>query len=374
MPSPFSNWRHSVSSTQSWSLRALALTIVAGLGLWFGITRTEAHSSSPESLETESIAVVDDEEVSLERFNRLWQAHASRLRMGDGHISESMANKQKSALAERLIEELLVEHAAEQELISVGEKDVETLVAQWRQSASGNVSSPVQQDSNDDVRRRARIALLVNQLVERRVPAAFSDEDILTFFERNPFYFQRSDYLDVEDLLIVVAPEAAETELLAQKDETIALREQYLATVSIKGMGSGLQLSAAGASLPGSRLVRLTASHVPGDVWERLNDLSLREVSPVLHTEQGFHVYRLMARGPSSTPSFAAVSKRIPAMMRARLLELRRNGLIRELRSTALVQNNLAKRLSVRSGASFDVDVNAVRLNVPQSVLDGMHE
>jgi peptidyl-prolyl cis-trans isomerase C len=310
-----------------WHWRFLTFSVVASIGLWVGLGQPEASPSTPEDPEVDSIAVVDGEEISLERFNQLWRNEVARLRMRDGHVPGSLAKAQKAALAERLIHEALIEHAAEQEQLTV---DTQTL-----DRAFASRKRPSEMTSDEALRNRIRLDMLAEQIVERRVPQSFPEDALQAFFERNPDRFQVSSHLDVEDLRVAVPAEATAAEVSARAQEASALREQARTK----------------ATLSGGETVRLTAAQVPPEVWEQLNALSLQETSPVLRTEQGFHVFRLKARGPSVIPPYAAVKARVPAVMRSLLLDLRRSGLMDELRSSAVIQNHLATRQSLDAQA-----------------------
>lgn len=335
-----------------WRWRFLTFSAVASIGLWVGLGQPQASPSNPEDPESNAIAVVDGEEVSLERFNQLWRNDVARLRMRDGHLPGSLAKAQKAALAERLINEALIEHAAEQEQLTVDARALDKAFAS-RRHALGTEATPASDEaSGEELQRRVRLDLLAEQLVERRVARSFPEDALQAFFERNPEQFQISAHLDVEDLRVAVPPEATEAEVSARAQEASALREQQLAAAGeSRPVGRSWLPATTAAPLSGGESVRLTAAQVPAEVWEQLNALSLQEVSPVLRTEQGFHVFRLKARGPSVVAPFSAVKTRVPAVMRAQLLELRRSGLIDELRSSAVIQNHLAMRLALDAQA-----------------------
>src|SRR4030095_6146073 len=59
--------------------------------------------------ETVSIATVNGVEVSIERFNTLYKARTSKMRLSDGSIPQTIALSAKSAITNQLIDELLIE-------------------------------------------------------------------------------------------------------------------------------------------------------------------------------------------------------------------------------------------------------------------------
>ncbi|RKH56892.1 peptidyl-prolyl cis-trans isomerase [Corallococcus llansteffanensis] len=365
MIGPESLTRSLAALAHPWRWRFLTLSTVTAAGLWLGLGRTEAHPAGPGEPETESIAVVDGEEISRERFNQRWQPLANNLRLKDGHLAEPMAGAQKAHLAEQLIDEALIEHAAEQEQLLVSEEALDAAMAS-RRNQLPDASLKHAMLLPEEARRKVRLELLVDQLVERRVPRTFPDDALQAFHERNPERFQVPTYVEVEDLLVAVSPEMKDAELLARQQEAEAMREQILPP-SHGGLATA-------ASLPDGVRTRLTSANVPADVWERLSDLSAREVSPVLRTEQGFHLYRLVERGPVVTPPFAAVRDRVGSVMRSELLELRRAGLRHELRSTALIENHLAARQAELAGPRCNGCLDTPALSLPQPAPAGKHE
>ncbi|NBD13460.1 peptidylprolyl isomerase [Corallococcus silvisoli] len=358
----------------SWRWRFLTLSCFIIAGFWIGTGQTEARPSGHEAPETESIAVVDGEEISRERFNERWRPLTQLLRMKDGHVTESMAEAQKAHLAEQLIDEVLIEHAAEQEQLLITEAELDAAMESRRKQLPVADLKPVLHPAPEEFRRKVRLELLADKLVERRVARTFPEDALHIFHERNPERFQVPSYVEVEDLLVAVSPEVEGAELLARQQESEALREQALTgapgSLSVVGRSSTLTET----PLPGGARVRLTPASVPTAVWDRLSDLSASEVSPVLRTEQGFHIYRLVERGPLLSPPFSVVRERVQRVMRAQLLELRRAGLMQELRSTALIENSLTKRQLLRVGPQSNACLDAPALSLPQPAPAGKHE
>lgn len=374
MPGIKSLTRPFATLAHPWRWRFLTLSTLTAASFWIGIGRTEARPTGPEAPETESIAVVDGEEVSRERFNERWRPLTQLLRMKDGHVTAPMAEAQKARLAEQLIDEVLIEHAAEQEQLLITEAELDVAMEARRKQSPVAGLKPALRPAPEELRRKVRLELLSDQLVERRVARTFPEDALQVFHERNPERFQVPSYVEVEDLLVAASPESQGAELLARQQEVEALREQALTaapgSLSVVGRSSTLTET----PLPGGARIRLTPASVPAAVWDRLSDLSASEVSPVLRTEQGFHIYRLVERGPLLTPPFSMVRERVQRVMRDQLLELRRAGLMQELRSTALIENSLTKRQLQRVGSQSNACLDAPALSLPQPAPAGKHE
>ncbi len=294
------------------ALFPLAL-LVTGAGA--GGSQPALVPGSVDGPETGTIAIVDGEEVSLSRFNTLWEVNRKNLGLLGGHIPEPKVCAQKIRIADKLIDELLIEHAAEQEHIVVEEREADAALDARRK----RFSSPDAFEKHvaslplglAELRHQLRLELLRERLLQRRAPKALSEEQLRLMYERYETHFRAPSHLVVQEILLRVTPTMSDDEMRAKHLQALKLREQAL-TPDVD-FAALMKRHSETPSSGGSGATRLTPGSAPDAVWSAVSELELRQVSPVVQTKQGFHVFKLVGRGPLVRLSFDIMKGRVAA-------------------------------------------------------------
>lgn len=336
-----------------WLRSALFPLVLLATGAGAGGSPPALVPGSVDGPETGTIATVDGEELSLPRFNALWAASRKNLVLADGRVPEPMARAQKAQLAEQLIDELLIERAAEQEQLFVEEREVDEALDAMRRRFPNpeafNEHVATRPGGLAELRQQWRVGRLLERLLERRAPKALPEEVLRQTYERHESHFRAPGFLVVEELLVPVTPTMPDEELRAMRTRAEQLREQALAP---SADFAALRRTASSEALrtPGSGTTRLTATSAPGEVWSALVGLEPRGVSPLIQTKQGFHVFKLVERGPLVRQSFELMKGRVAAELEQMLRGASRTEFQKELRARALIKNPLAERLGMSPG------------------------
>ncbi|WP_426755442.1 peptidylprolyl isomerase [Myxococcus sp. Y35] len=338
--------------TARWLRSALFPLVLLATGADAGGSPPALLPGNVDGPETGTIATVNGEEISLSRFNALWAASRKNLVLVDGRVPEPIAQAQKAQIAEQLIEELLIERAAEQEQLVVEEREVDEALDVMRRRFPSpeafNEHVATRSRGLAELRQQWRVERLLERLMERRATKALPEEVLRQTYERHESHFRAPGFLVVEELLLRVTPTMPDEESQAMRVRAQYLREQAL----VPGVEfAALQRTSSEAHRPpGPGTTRLTATSAPGEVWSALVDLEPQSVSPVVQTQQGFHVFKLVERGPVVRQSFEVMKGRVAAELEQMLRGASRMEFQKELRARSLIKNELAERLSKRLG------------------------
>ena len=220
---------------------------------------------------------------------------------------------------DRLVAEHVVQKRAEKLGIEITDADVDA----WLRSIHGEDFTPEDPAYRDAVRREltAERAALVDLAERIHVP----DDDVIAWFEEHRDEYQQPARVQIRQIVIDTEGKALQirSELREGIDFATAAEAHSLAPEAAQG---GLLPPFAKGELP--------------DVFDRAFEMELDEVSPVLHSPYGYHIFKLVARFPPLVPELADVRERIVAELETqRLVELKREWL-RDLRRSAEIRVN----------------------------------
>lgn len=278
------------------------------------------------------VAVVNSEAITERELERKTQSIVKRLR-SQGIELPPPAEMQRQVL-DRMITDLAVQQAARESGIRVDDAMVDRAIARIAQDANASVAQFRQQMEADgltfaSVREEIANELLVSRLRERQIDARVqvSEAEVDAYLEE-----QRNappEY-NIAQLLIRV-PEtasAAEVERLRQRAEAVladARSGRDFARIASRFEQSGEPLS-------GGVLGMRTADRLPEPFVAAVANLPAGGVPPVIRSDAGFHVIKLLERRGGGGGQSAPVQQ-----TRARHILMRVN----ELNSDAEVMRRL---------------------------------
>ena len=325
--------------------------------------------SREESPEAAPVATVDGEPVSLERFNRLYQARISLARFKRGGVLQAAALRVKAEIARQLIDEALVEKAAARRGLAISPDELD---AAWRQS--GAVYARVY-----GMEAEARAALRVRLLTERLAGVGdddITDEQARALYEHNPSLYHAPAHLTAQAVVFLVAPDAAPAAEGAQRRRAEELRD-----LARQRDASFYLLSRRYAADPAVRveglLDRVTDQTVPAAVWDALTRAEPEQITEPVRTPDGFAVFKLLRRNPAFDKSFEQVREEIKASLRESARAAKVGELLRGLRAEARVENHLLARYPAARPVAGAAPGAAVRLEggivAPDSLPTTLH-
>lgn len=186
----------------------------------------------------------------------------------------------KSALFDEFIEERLLTRSAFEEGITISDDELRREL--------GQQSIDLTDAENTSRRTRVQDSLSIRRLLETRVLGAVSvqDDEISAHYDSRRTFFRRSEVVEVSQVLVEDEDHAAKLRSLLvaepQRFEETARKESVGPEASREGqMGS------------------FTRGQLPPSFEEVIFDLPVGQVSRVVTTDYGFHIFRVTRKTPS---------------------------------------------------------------------------
>jgi hypothetical protein len=305
-----------------------------------------ALSASGERLdlpEEEDVALVNDEPVSLERFNRLLTFTTARVKTGDGRVPDADALLLKNALVQKLIDEAVTDAAARERDLEVAEKDIDAAYEAFEQSfpTSEDFKQYLERtpEGSAGIRSDIRQRLLRERLVMKDAVEAVSYEEVKRYYESHPGMFHQPVRVHASEVLVLHGEDS-----YARAKE---LREKVLQG-AVTFADAARQYSDGSTRALGGFRVDLTEATLEPHVWQTLVKLEPGALTEVLETQEGHGFLLLHEVLPELDLKFEDVQADIQARLERLYAESRLQSLLEELRAQASIRDLFAERYAER--------------------------
>lgn len=192
----------------------------------------------------------------------------------------------KSALLEQLIEELLLLRAAEEEGIEVSPQEMQAMQVESSPDVEATQGEGGQEDAAGsplDLEAHLRIKKLMDTKILKEVEV--TDEDIAAHYEQNRVYYKRPAAVDISQIL--VETEEQSHALLAELRADASRFEELAREHSIGPEASD-----------GGHLGTFRRGELPTSFEDEVFDRKRGELSGIVQTDFGFHIFRVNASYP----------------------------------------------------------------------------
>ncbi|WP_257455172.1 peptidylprolyl isomerase [Archangium lipolyticum] len=303
--------------------------------------------------ENESIAEVNGQQVSLERFNALWAINAKLHRLEDGRVPDSRAVELKINIAEQLIDEVLIEQAAEQAQVFVEPHQVDAALDAYKERFPNSEAFEKHVGALplglSELRRKLRLEQLRERLLSLGDVPSPSDRHLRFFYENHLERFRAPSTIAALEIFLKVESDTSTEAVRAKRQKAEELRRQALQSDASFEELAKKKLEGVEASSSG--ILKVLKPHdVAPESWLALAGMRPGTISPVVRTEKGFHVFKLVSQGPSSIPPFEDIKPVVAVEMKSFGRELRRSVFLKQLRANAIIVNVLAERYALQQG------------------------
>ncbi len=273
-----------------------------------------------------AIATIDRAPVPVERF-------AAALRETGVSLASLEAedrDRLKRELLNEVIDNELLLREARDRGIRVSDADVARAVAQARADIGAEEFSAVLKERDLTVaewERRLREQLLVSRLLSTAVPLAAvpTEAELKTYYARHPDEFFETEAVDARQILV------------SSESSAGALRALLLNGADFGQVATAY--STAPEAADGGRLGFVERGHVP-EGFEVLFSLKPGEISPVVHTSFGYHLFTISEHRPASRLSYRDVADTLREQLHRTRQEEAVDVWIRERRSKAVIVIN----------------------------------
>ncbi|MCB9632863.1 MAG: SurA N-terminal domain-containing protein [Sandaracinus sp.] len=311
-----------------------ALLVIAILGA------TLARDGARADVVERVVATVDDEAIFLSDLRKRAMPFLPRL-MEVPELQRLAALRQLyDELLDQLINEELVERAAQRQQIRVSSADVDRAVMNvvrqngleesefWEVVAQQGYS---QAEYRSDLRRQLLRYRLLNERVRGRVN--ITEEDVRRVYDQRTRRANRALRFRTSHVLVPVAEDATATEVAEARDHADEIHAEITAETFEDFVDE----------VGGGDLGWLRQGDLPEALEEVLLALQPGEISDPVRGPSGFHVFLLheRERGDASVPPFEQMRDQIYQEMMGRAMERQERLFLEELRRGAIVEKLL---------------------------------
>lgn len=295
----------------------IVVVVVVGILLW----KTKIFNSGPKPLELISgsgpAIIVGNETISKGELNKqlnlqialLKQFFASQGKPFDPYSKENtqIINQIKQNVIQGLITLTLLNDYAKQKGITIDDKKVDDTLNQLEARFGKDKFKSIVNESGmtmDEIRHQLKEQLIAQDIytnIEKGIKV--SDTAIKAFYEQHKAQFNIPEEVNARHILVKTKEEAQqiEKELKAGASFTMLAKEKSIDKTSAVN-GGELGFFTANQMVPAFSKAAF-ALRKPG------------EISPIVHTQYGYHIIQLIAKKPGRTMTFEQVKPQIEQML-----------------------------------------------------------
>jgi len=303
-----------------------------GISLYL-VVASCSNGSSPDELDKYSvIAVVNKEEIFLERFLSEFKAHKKKFRVqGADEVTAEELIWLKNRTIEQIVQNTLLKQEAEKNNISVtqNELDEELLKAEVGYvEDSFNKQLEFEGLTRDQWENTIEGNLLTNKLINNFVNSkvSVSEDEILRYFTANEESFHKREQVRALHIMVETEEEIREIqkELQSkQKDFSELAREYSLGPEGVRGGDLGY----------------FEAGQMPEE-FDKVFKLKIDGVSDIIRTPYGFHLFKVVDKVEERKMNFEESKKQIEKILMQELQDEAFRKWMVQLKENSVIEIN----------------------------------
>jgi peptidyl-prolyl cis-trans isomerase C/foldase protein PrsA len=299
------------------------------------------ESKKPEpAMEDSSVASVDGRAISRQEFER---ELAQEIDLGGSAPPSLSAEALKRSVLESMFERFLLLRAAKDANVSVSTEELDRELLRLRADYPGerfNEALAQGRLSLADLRDKTAALLTIQKLFREQVypRVAVTEEEIRVYYEDHSEDFQRPEEVRAAQIVVKTGQEAR------------AIEQQLRAGKDFGEMARKYSLS------PDAKLGGDLGFFARGQMPRQFDDVAFRlkvnQVSNVVSTNYGFHIFKLLAKRPARNRPLSEVKGQIEQKLVGEKREQAQAEYVKMLRDKAVIKVNEATLASTATGAS----------------------
>ena len=299
------------------------------------------ESKKPEpGVEDTSVAVVDGRAISRQELER---ELAQEIDLGGNTPSSLSSEALKRSVLGSMLERFLLLRAARNANVSVSTEEVDRELLRLRADYPGdrfNEALAQGRLSLADLREKTTALLTIQKLFRDQVypRVAVTEEEIRVFYEGHSGDFQQPEEVRAAQIVVKTAQEARmiEQQLRAGKDFGEMARKYSLSPDAKAGGDLGF----------------FARGQMPRQFDDVAFRLKVNQVSSVVSTNYGFHIFKLLAKRPPRKKPLSEVKGQIEQKLVGEKREQAQAEYVKMLKEKAVIKVNEATLASAGTGAS----------------------
>ncbi len=299
------------------------------------------ESKKPEpGVEDTSVASVDGRAISRQELER---ELAQEIDLGGNTPSSLSSEALKRSVLESMLERFLLLRAARNANVSVSTEEVDRELLRLRADYPGdrfNEALAQGRLSLADLREKTTALLTIQKLFRDQVypRVAVTEEEIRVYYEGHSGDFQQPEEVRAAQIVVKTAPEARmiEQQLRVGKDFGEMARKYSLSPDAKAGGDLGF----------------FARGQMPRQFDDVAFRLKVNQVSSVVSTNYGFHIFKLLAKRPARKKLLSEVKGQIEQKLVGEKREQAQAEYVKMLKDKAVIKVNEATLASGGTGAS----------------------
>lgn len=280
---------------------------LAGIVLGMCLTSCSNSTSTDELDNNATIATINSEKVSLERFKVEFKAHNKKFRVqGTGELSAEELIWLKNRTLEQIIQNILFRQEAKKNNIGISQEE---LSEELLKSEVGYLEDSFdkrlefeglsRQEWEKGIENNLLINKLINNFVNSKV--SVSDDEMLRYFDANEARFHKSEQVRALHIMVETEEEIRQIqkELRSKQNDFSGLAKEY-------------SLGPEGAR--GGDLGYFEAGQMPEE-FDNVFKLKINGVSDIIRTPYGFHLFKVVDKIEDRKMSFDESKKQIEQIL-----------------------------------------------------------
>ncbi len=275
-----------------------------------------------------SLATVDGQSISRQDFERELGRESNS---GQGWERSPGSEALKRSVLENVIERVVLLRAAREASISVSPEEVDREVLRLRAdyTADGfNDALTEGQLSLAELKEKTAALLTIERLFQEQVYSrvAVTEQEIRTYYEEHSGDFEQPEQVRAAQIVVKSAPEARQIlqQLKARKDFAELARKYSISPDAKAGGDLGF----------------FPRGQMPRKFDEVTFRLKLNQVSDVVSTEYGFHIFKVVAKRPARKKPMAEVEGQIEQKLLVAKREQAKAEYVKMLKGKASIKVN----------------------------------
>ncbi len=280
---------------------------LAGFVLGMCLASCSNSSSTDELDDNVTIATINSEEVSLERFKVEFKVHKKKFRVqGAGELSAEELIWLKNRALEQIIQNILFRQEAKKNNIGISQEE---LSEELLKSEVGYLEDSFdkrlefeglsRQEWEKGIENNLLINKLINNFVNSKV--SVSDDEMLRYFEANEARFHKSEQVRALHIMVETEEEIRQIQKefrSKQKDFSDLAKEYSLGPEGARGGDLGY----------------FEVGQMPEE-FDNVFKLKIDGVSDIIRTPYGFHLFKVVDKIEDRKMSFDESKKQIEQVL-----------------------------------------------------------
>jgi parvulin-like peptidyl-prolyl isomerase len=302
------------------------------LGIYLNIISC-SNASSPDEFDDNSvIAVINKEEISLDRLRKELKVHKKKFRVqGTGESSPEELLWLKNRTLEQIVQNTLFRQEAKENDIEISQEELSEAILKTEvgyAEDSFNKQLEFEGLSRKEWKNIIENNLLINKLINNFVNSkvSVSDDEMLGYFEINEAKFHKREQVRALHIMVETEEEIRQIqkELQSkQKDFSGLAREYSLGPEGVRGGDLGY----------------FEAGQMPEE-FDNVFKLKINGVSDIIRTPYGFHLFKVVGKVEDRKMSFDESKNQIEQILLQELQDKAFQKWLVRLKEKAVIEIN----------------------------------